>query len=181
MGLDMYLTKRKYVKNWEHDKANQWKVTVSKNGTPCEEKFSISEVVYDVGYWRKANQVHNWFVTNVVNSDDWHGDESYVTKDQLKELLDLCKQVKAVAKLEKAKIQNGSRGTAKGWEPIMEDGETITNPEEVHEILPTQSGFFFGSTNYDQWYMNDINETIEILEKVMEDQTTDSYYYSASW
>jgi hypothetical protein len=47
-------------------------------------------------------------------------------------------------------------------------------------LLPSTSGFFFGNTEYDEWYYNDIQNTIEILEKALEDKDGE-YYYSSSW
>ena len=41
-------------------------------------------------YWRKANQIHNWFVTNIQEGNDNCG-EYYVSQDKLIELLALCK------------------------------------------------------------------------------------------
>lgn len=180
MGLDMYLEQRKYVKNWNFEKENNWKVTIENNGKPCNAPYQAKEVVFEVGYWRKANQIHRWFVENVQDGQDDCKDY-YVSDDQLRELLELCKRVKQVAKVKKDKVINGYNITESGREPIYEDGEVITNPEEVHEILPTSSGFFFGSTDYDEYYLQDINSTIEILEKALANTEFGDFYYSSSW
>jgi hypothetical protein len=182
MGLDMYLSKRKYVKNWDFQQPEEKHiVTIRKGGKLVKSPFPVEAVIYEAGYWRKANQIHHWFENNVVCNEGWQGEETYVSEEKLKELLGLCYKVRKVAKIEKGLVQNGSRSTDTGWEPIMEEGELITNPEEVAAILPTASGFFFGSTDYDQYYMFDIYNTITILEKVLEDKTSGEYYYSASW
>ena len=34
------------------------------------------------------------------------------------------------------------------------------------EYLPTTSGFFFGSTSYDEWYWNDVKDCIKQMEKI---------------
>jgi len=47
-------------------------------------------------------------------------------------------------------------------------------------LLPSASGFFFGGTEYDEWYFNGIDNTIQILEEALEDDRAD-YYYSSSW
>ncbi len=47
-------------------------------------------------------------------------------------------------------------------------------------LLPSASGFFFGGTDYDEWYYNGIDNTIEILKEALEDERGD-YYYSSSW
>jgi hypothetical protein len=48
------------------------------------------------------------------------------------------------------------------------------------ELLPSASGFFFGGTEYDEWYFNGIDNTIDILKEALEDENAD-YYYSSSW
>lgn len=135
-----------------------------------------------VGYWRKANQIHNWFVENVQDGIDDCGTYE-VTEKQLVNLLNTCKEVKANSKLIDGKVKNGERFGENGWEPIMEDGQYIEDPTVAQELLPTTSGFFFGSTGYDQWYMDGIDYTIETLTKVLEetDFETEMVCYSASW
>ena len=46
------------------------------------------------------------------------------------------------------------------------------------ELLPTQSGFFFGSTEYDEYYFDDLKSTVEKLKDIDEDG---EYVYQASW
>lgn len=159
MGLDMYLEKRIYIgAQYDHRKISG-KIEIYEDGKPIKVNFkNVSTISEDVGYWRKANQIHKWFVDNVQDGKDDCG-EYYVSEEQLKELYDLCKKVIQTAKLEK--------------------GEIITNPEEIAEILPTTSGFFFGSTEYDRWYMQDIKDTIEILEPLL--KQNGDFYYSSSW
>ena len=67
MGLDMYLSKRTYVKNWDFMKPEELhEVLVTKNGVEVGIKPQrVSEIVEEVGYWRKANAIHDWFVKNV--------------------------------------------------------------------------------------------------------------------
>jgi hypothetical protein len=48
-------------------------------------------------------------------------------------------------------------------------------------LLPSASGFFFGGTEYDEWYFNSIDNTIEILKEALADESDSSYYYSSSW
>lgn len=91
---------------------------------------------YEVGYWRKANAIHNWFVENCGNGED-NCQEMYVSLEKLETLLDICKQVSADHKL-------------------------------APFLLPTQSGFFFGSTEYDDWYFAKVEDTIKIIEPVIE-------------
>jgi len=109
-----------------------------------------------VGYWRKANQIHKWFVDNVQNGVDNCG-EYLVKEDQLANLLETCKLI-----LDK-------------------------DPSKASVLLPVQSGFFFGSTDYDQYYFKDLENTVKIIESLFEkDLDGGSYlegdiYYSSSW
>jgi hypothetical protein len=151
MGLDMYLNKKTYVKQWDHQSPEEkYEVVVTKGGKPVE-AIKASRVKYieeEVGYWRKANQIHKWFVDNIQDGVDNCGDY-YVDKSDLETLLDICKKVKADHSL-------------------------------AESLLPSASGFFFGGTDYDEWYYNDIDNTISILEEALEDGHSD-YYYTSSW
>ncbi len=48
----------------------------------------------ELGYWRKANAVHNWFVENCQDGID-DCNRYFVTKEQIKELLSICEKIKA--------------------------------------------------------------------------------------
>ncbi len=183
MGLDMYLEKRTYIAaQYEHRNASVKIEAKVGDKTYSFDPAKVSEVIESVGYWRKANQIHKWFVDNTQDGEDRNGD-SEVSREQLKELLALCRKVKEVAILEKGMVKNGQRSTKTGWEDIMVEGEVIVNAEQVAELLPTQSGFFFGGTGYDGYYMRDIDNTIKILEALPLDDAdiNVSYRYIASW
>jgi hypothetical protein len=107
MGLDMYLTATKRV-----DKIN-WKTIQADNKLSLdspeviEPQFSnlmeltqLTDVATDIygasvqvtcAYWRKANQIHNWFVANIQEGID-NCREYYVSQNQLKQLLDICEK-----------------------------------------------------------------------------------------
>ena len=150
MGLDMYLEKRTYVKQWDHQSAEEkHEVVVTKGGQPTNiDPKKVKYIIEEAGYWRKANQIHRWFVENVQNGIDNCGDY-YVGSEKLTELLELCKKVEAEHSL-------------------------------AEELLPSASGFFFGGTEYDEWYFEDIKNTIAILEEALADKHGD-FYYSSSW
>ena len=150
MGLDMYLNKRTYVQQWEHQKPeHKYEVVVTKGGEPTNIKPNkVKYIIEEAGYWRKQNQIHRWFVENIQNGTDDCG-EYYVSKADLETLLELCEKVKA--------------------------DNTLAD-----ELLPGASGFFFGGTDYDEWYFNGIDNTIEILKEALEDENGE-YLYSSSW
>lgn len=95
MGLDMYLSKRTYVKNWEHmgpDKQNKITFTTGGQNNASIKTNRISDVIEEVMYWRKANSIHAWFVENVQEGTD-DCKEYWVGVEKLQELIDLCSKV----------------------------------------------------------------------------------------
>jgi hypothetical protein len=54
--------------------------------------------------------------------------------------------------------------------------------ETAMELLPPTSGFFFGSHTIDEWYWQDIKDTIEKLDTALEQSVDDATFeYLASW
>jgi len=138
MGLDMYLHRKTYVKNWDHmgaEELHQISVKLNKQKHPYIDKKKICYIEEEVGYWRKANCIHKWFVDNCQDGVD-DCKEYSVSIEEIRELLDICKQ-------------------------INEDHSKAST------LLPPQSGFFFGSTSIDDWYFRDIENTIKILEPLV--------------
>ena len=151
MGLDMYLKKHFYVKNWDHMSLQEkHEVIVKKNGIERTDinKEKISDIITDLMYWRKSNAIHNWFVKNVQNGQD-DCREYYVDREKLEELLSLIKNV-------------------------------LADHSKAEELLQTQSGFFFGSTDYGEWYFKDLEKSAEVLEEELSKNNDCSYYYSSS-
>ena len=147
MGLDMYLNAERYL--WGHDEGDK---QISENigqlvGLPTDGK--VKTITVEAGYWRKANQIHNWFVQNVQDGID-ECQEVYVSRDKLKELREICQTV-------------------------------LDKRDLAAELLPTASGFFFGGTEYDQWYFNDIEETIKIIDAALTMPDQWDFNYRSSW
>lgn len=162
MGLDMYLERM-----------------------PRHNNIAIEDLNREeIGYWRKANQIHNWFVNHVQDGEDDCDYHHEVTKEILEELLDTCKTVLASYELIPAKIRNGYTLDEKGNRVYhYEDGKIVKDPSVAMELLPTTEGFFFGGTDYDEWYVDDIKDTIDIITQAL--KTTDfekeMIYYVSSW
>ncbi len=154
MGLDMYLSAKKYMSKY-FDAADSEKIKNINElfGVEGDEDgdYGAQEVIFRVAYWRKANAIHDWFVRNVQDGRD-ECQESWVSREQLKELADLCKQI-------------------------------VAEPKKADELLPTRSGFFFGSTDYDEWYMQDIQHTADRIDKILADPAfaKADFYYQSSW
>lgn len=39
--------------------------------------------------------------------------------------------------------------------------------QKAHELLPTQNGFFFGSTDYDEWYFSDVKDCLRQMKQYL--------------
>jgi hypothetical protein len=162
MGLDMYLYRETYIgAEFEHRNV-KGKVDITINDVPVDiDMKKISSIKEHVGYWRKANQIHQWFVQNVQDGED-NCAYYHVGEGKLKELLEEVEKVLA------------SKGT----------------PQEeyvVNEFLPSSDGFFFGS-DYSadpEWYWLQMDNTKEILTEVMNTKKSPDmwvdYYYQSSW
>ena len=133
MGLDMYLDKR-------------YKFAEQLIDEETGEKY------YDwqgVGYWRKANEIHKWFIDHLGLPEDFNCEHAEVSKEDLEELIETCKFVL------------GRR----------DKNDAIKVAEEK---LPTQGGFFFGGTDYDEYYYEDLEYTIKELEGVIQETDWDN-------
>lgn len=183
MGLDMYLTKRIFIgANYEHRKITG-QISILQDGKPIEINFNkVNYIIESVAYWRKANAIHRWFVENVQNGEDDCVDY-YVSADKLKTLVDICKQVLIESNVVDGTVTNEYTYIDEKKVPITEQGKTIANPEVAEKLLPTTSGFFFGSTGYDQYYLQDLQDTIDQLEPCLQNPnlTHDEFYYHSSW
>lgn len=151
MGLDMYLTAKRYV--WKHldeEQSLQGELDKVMEAELCGADMRVSEVSVNAMYWRKANAIHKWFVDNVQGGED-NCREYWVQDTQLKQLLHMCQLA-------------------------------LEHKDKPDKILPTADGFFFGSTEYEEWYWDDIQNTVKGLEKVLQLNTSKwDFYYRASW
>jgi len=59
----------------------------------------------------------------------------------------------------------------------------LDNHDLAEEELPTQSGFFFGGTEYDEWYWKDLERTYEKLNKLLKNKEIEDldFEYHSSW
>lgn len=137
----------------------------------------------EVGYWRKANQIHNWFVENIQDGIDDCKYHREVTEEDLRELLYTCATVLNSCELVEGQICNGYRYENGEKVPIVANGKYVKDPTIAKELLPSTSGFFFGGTDYDEYYVEDIKNTIEIINRVLETTNFDTHmiYYGSSW
>ena len=140
----------------------------------------------EVKTWRKANQIHKWFVDNVQDgSDDCK--TYHVSYEQLRSLLDLCEAVITASKLVPGEVMAWEWWDRKTetWRPHLVPGKVIEDPTTAKALLPTFEGFFYGSYEYDQEYLNDVIETRDWCRQMLDDDAQrdveSQIVYSSSW
>ena len=61
----------------------------------------------------------------------------------------------------------------------------LADPNLAEQLLPTQSGFFFGGTEYGNGYYYDLRETKNTIDYILEYKSyvfeDDGLYYYSSW
>lgn len=153
MGLDMYLYKKHYVKNWDWMSDNERHTISIKKGKKKLDHIKPDRICYvmeQVMEWRKFNALHKWFVDNVQEGVD-DCKECFVDESDLKMLLETLTYV-------------------------------FDNKDSAETILPTAQGFFFGSDEIDEYYWEEVKSTIIQLKDLLEeDNKGASFYYRSSW
>lgn len=148
-----------------------------------DHSFPHNDIHDMVGYWRKANAIHKWFVDHVQGGEDDCQFHREVEREDLEELRDTCKKILETAVLGKGKVENGYSFKNGKMQPVYEEGLVILNPEVCEELLPVTSGFFFGGMQYNEWYLKDIQYTFELCEKLLRETDFEKtmFYYVSSW
>lgn len=188
MGLDMYAARRLYVKQWEHQSPDErYPVQIVHGDKPVSgiQSDRISDGEEEVMYWRKANHIHGWFVDNVQGGKD--DCESYhVNWNRLRELYSVCTKVIEASKLVPGMVYAGTvydKDHPKGATQRV-PGTVIEDATVAMKLLPRRAGFFFGSMEYDEDYLKDVEETRDWTLRMLEDRNNGvpgEIYYSSSW
>ena len=151
----MYLTAEKFVSGYDFDKNPNFDKILEMLNLSKEDVEKSAGISVGIGYWRKANAIHNWFVQNVQKGEDNCG-TYYVTKEKL---LELRTDVQAALD----QIEAG-------------------DPTAASNILPPTSGFFFGNTEVDEWYKRSLENTLVIIDKCLGPKFKGyDFYYHSSW
>ena len=157
MGLDQYLYASNYLSGgfWqEQAKQEAYAKVAEAIGSKDFEYDEFPSITVDVkiAQWRKANQIHQWFVDNAQDGED-DCKKYYVTRGQLQELNDVCMQV---------------------WKS--------KDKELAEELLSPSQGFFFGSYEIDEWYWEQLEDTLMQLGRVLTTVPEGwSFAYQSSW
>jgi len=157
----MYLYRRGKTKKGKIIKA----ITESKTPAGYEQ---------EIAYWRKANAIHSWFITNCADGKD-ECQTILVSEEKLKELLKILIEIDNSRKTEEEEaVEKSNFGDAPFGDAPLSTAE---------RLLPTSSGFFFGETEYDDFYFDEVHNTIEIITNVLKetDFKNEKIEYEASW
>jgi hypothetical protein len=157
MGLDMYLFAKNYLSKFDREESEILSkvlgVFPELEGYRGGEKYSTVGTVsleITVGYWRKANHIHRWFLNNCAEGEEDNCQRIYVSREKLEELRDTCRRVLEFRHL-------------------------------AENQLPTQEGFFFGGTAYDEYYYSENERTIALIEEALKLPEGYTFTYQASW
>lgn len=141
----------KNEKNFIYDLPIQMCHYIDKNNykEAIEEGSSKIDLRIRIGYWRKFNALHSWFVKNVQNNVDDCG--AYIVTQRHLQILEM--ELKSITK------------------------------DNAGEILPTQEGFFFGGTDYDEDYWDEIEDLKALVRYVLTqfNSRERTLVYRASW
>lgn len=153
MGLDMCLNAKRFISEYR-DADKQIAEQIRAINIPGLGKRLVNSIETEAMYWRKANAIHKWFVDNVQDGVD-ECQESDVSTENLRTLVALCKEVLA----------------------------NRANEERVLELMPPQAGFFFGSTEIDDYFWDEVERTITELEALLATEGIENWYftYRSSW
>ena len=162
----MYLNVSERISSHDYERTNgivnytespRYNTVVEAVGMKVKDNIAASVLVeYTAIYWRKANQIHGWFVNKLADGVD-ECQRIQVTRNNLVDLHHICSQ-------------------------LIDTRST----ELANELLPPEQGFFFGGYEIDEYYWQDIEETHKELTELLDEITEDNQYnyrieYQASW
>lgn len=153
MGLDMYLSARKFIAGAGYrleKQQQQYDILATVGGLTSDvvEKLPetrMAHIEIEVGYWRKAHEIHAWFVSNVQEGID-NCVPYYVSRENLEELRTNLKEV-------------------------------LADPSTWGETFETN-----GSEDFDEWAKEVYEHTVEMIDLWLSPAFDGwDFVYMASW
>ena len=167
MGLDMYLNVRKYVSkldysDWDRN-TDEWPPPTSQMFRSLEADAPTGLTKYsDFGGIEVSYPVAYWRKANAIHG--WFVNECAGGVDECQPIYVPREKLVELRDLCKS---------------------AVSEPAMAGDILPPTPGFFFGTYEIDEWYMEDLNKTIEMLDHILslipEEEFDWSFIYQASW
>lgn len=160
MGLDMTLYKEHYVCNYDYMKEEQKHFITIMKGSELRTDIKPDRISHI------TEELMYWRKFNALH--DW--------------VINKC--ANGVDECQKIYID---------LDQLKELYSTLVMVQEDHDkaptLLPTKSGFFFGGTDYDEYYFQEVDRSIKALENIIIEEDTNrtknkryaDFYYQASW
>lgn len=118
----------------------------------------VSYIICLVGYFRKANAIHKYMLDKSgfnEGVDFTNGMDLIICKSDILNLKEICLQLLGL------------------------HGKKFK--EMAKELLPTAEGFFWGPTEYDKWYREDLRNFVKMVNKLHLDDPDVDIIYNADW
>jgi hypothetical protein len=171
MGLDQFLEARQYVSK------NDWKDNepvpnadfsiiqpMTMPGVIDPDGFSGITMEYNAAQWRKANAIQRWMNDELAGGDMENCQSYPIDSDKLDQLRQDCKAV----------LSARTQGT-----------QHVERVAEERGLYPME-GFFFGSYDFDEWYFNDLEYTVAVIDRLdkagaLNPESDVTFTYRAWW
>lgn len=135
------------------------------------DQYLMTEDGRELYYWRKANEIHHYMVEVATNREQVENDnctDFYIERSDIENLRGICWKLVTL-------------GThlmdVESWKDYTDVKEEFR--ETAQELLPTQGGFFFGSTEYDSRYVQNLFNTVCNLDKILSEHNDNRFIYYA--
>lgn len=155
MGLDMHLRREHYVMNWDHN--------------PEEKRFDITVTRGGKPYSIDPKKIC-YITEEVMYWRKFNALHNWMV-NHCGDGVDECQRI-YVSNDDLVDLYN-----------ILK--EVSVNHDKAEELLPTVSGFFFGGTEYDEYYFDQVENTIKELRPYIQDihegSSSTDFIYQASW
>ena len=155
----MYLTRKHNVRNWSHREDKQYTVTAERNNKAIPFLGSIGTVT------SINEEVMYWRKANAIHK--WFVDNVQDGNDDCgvyEVTLDQLQELRHLCI------------------------EVLHDRTKADELLPCIEGFFYGGTEYDEYYFEDLENTAKVINKLVleairakEQKHSMWYEYSSSW
>lgn len=155
MGLDMYLSQSRHIANYEHDPEGQ------KLAKGVMDALGITAEVqerYKDGSLTVRLPAAYWREANAIHG--WFVQNVQEGEDDCEEYYVALDQLQ-------------------GLRSLCQD---VLDGKQPKDELPPTRGFFFGNTEDDEYYRQDLKDTVEMLDKIIADPDSKkhSFYYQSS-
>jgi len=179
MGLDMYF----YAKSREHVERidpeddnyksfSKWRAkddpTLKDETNYPEDLKELGDYIYRINFKSSFVEDDGFYRYQIGYFRKFNALHNYIV-NELADGIDECQEIQI---------------TKDDLYTLLDKLSRIDNDRDLaEEELPTASGFFFGNTDYDDWYFDDVKDALEMCELYLTKFDFDKYdlIYHASW